>query len=95
MKRILVMCKDREQWVEFQEILSWLRRGSLTTTMELRTDSVILNDFEGDTVFLMFTPNTSEDIAKIFLFDSIKWLCDKEIVDYLKGRIGGSERKHI
>jgi hypothetical protein len=93
MKRILVMCKDREQWVEFQEILSWLRRGSLTTRIELRADSVILNDFEGDTTFLMFTPNTSEDIAKMFLFDNIKWLCDeslfdKEIVDYLKGRIG-------
>jgi len=93
MKRILVMCKDREQWVGFQDRMVYNVARSLLTRIELRTDSIILQEEEGDSTFLMFTPSTrTKDLATGVLFDSIKWLCDerefdKQIVDYLKERI--------
>lgn len=93
MKRILVMCKDRGQWESYQSDLAEIANHSLCYSSEVRDNSVLVFEYgEPFSVFIMFTPNTSEDIARMFLFDSIKWLCDerefdKEIVNYLKGRI--------
>lgn len=93
MKRILVMCKDKQQWVGFQDRMSYNVARSFLTRIELRGDSIILQEYDQDTVFILITPNMALHNVRWMSFDSIKWLCeeslfDKEIVDYLKGRIG-------
>ena len=92
MKRILVMCKDREQWEAEQERIENTIGDSLTTTVDIRQDSIIVQGSIYSFIMFLMTPDRKDYKFAWTMFDSIKWLCDesefdKEIVDYLKGRV--------